>query len=42
MKSRYQSKRVTYPKSTPKKPKRDGGDMNKLKLDKVLCKNKAW
>jgi hypothetical protein len=31
------------PKSTPKKPKRDGGDKKKkLKLDKVLYKNKVW
>jgi hypothetical protein len=30
------------PKSTPKKPKRNGGDRKKkLELDKVLCKNKV-
>jgi hypothetical protein len=31
------------PTSTPKKPKKDGGDMKeKLELDKMLCENKAW
>jgi hypothetical protein len=31
------------PKSTPKKPRKDGGDKKKkLKLDMVLCENEAW
>jgi hypothetical protein len=36
-------KELHTPKSTPKKPEGDGGDMKKkLELDKVLYENKAW
>ncbi len=36
-------KELHTPKSTPKKPKGDGGDMKKkLKLDRVLYDNEAW
>jgi hypothetical protein len=36
-------KELHTPKSTPKKPKGDSGDMKKkLKVDKVLYENKAW
>jgi hypothetical protein len=36
-------KELHNPKSTPKKPTRNGGDVkNKLKLDVVLYKNEAW
>jgi hypothetical protein len=36
-------KELHTPKSTPKKPIGNGGDKKKkLKLDMVLCKNKAW
>jgi hypothetical protein len=36
-------KELHTPKSTPRKPEGDGGDMKKkLELDKVLCENKAW
>jgi hypothetical protein len=31
------------PKSTPKNPKGDDGDIKKkLEFNKVLCKNEAW
>jgi hypothetical protein len=36
-------KELHTPKLTPKKPKRDNGDMKKkLELDRVLYKNEAW
>ncbi len=36
-------KELHAPKPTPKKPKGDSGDKKKkLKIDKVLCENKAW
>jgi hypothetical protein len=36
-------KELHTPKSTLKKPRRDGGDTKKkLELDKVLYKNEAW
>jgi hypothetical protein len=36
-------KELHTPKSTPKNPKGDGGDMKKkLKLNLVFCENEAW
>jgi hypothetical protein len=36
-------KELHTPKSTPKKPRGDGGDRKeKLELNRVFCKNKVW